>query len=615
MSLSDFYQPLNILSLFQGLVLLWMWDCLGVMVAGKIGFSPHTRPAWWISGMVLVILIWRLLWPVTGLTLGVWMVVAFFGVISFLGTRRNQKFSIPLHKLLNRKWFFLPLLILAPVLWVKISLPPIGGDETSYHFWPPSAVIHQGYRNQPPDFYSYIPRTLDDLYLFAFTITRSYSLARLFHLIIVLSGLLTVGNWIEKHWGGRGKNIWDGTCLFFAVNLVSTATSGFVDAATASVVLIAISIAIPFAFTALNELFVWWAVAVSFKYSALFPMMSYSGFLLPFWRSYLIRIPRLMLIFIIFGGFWMVRNFVLFLNPVYPITFGGDMFTGWTVPLTFGNRQAVIRELTLGGSSLFPLFITALFVLFVFRISRFRILYLVLAGWFLEALLVRLTGSFIIRYYYHWIFLLGLFTIAPFFSVVSGWRRWVVAVYGCFFAFIFTSHIINTVAFVYSPYFTPSHEVSYSLGRSTINHWVEENHPETSEIINYCGRESLTPSILIIADPELMWFTSKTNFRAFLVNCIAQPLDLKNPTQALLSNFNRVNQTNVLLASSFPCLSPEELPGLLIENADDHEIRNYPYALSQRGFNNKLVCAAQEVAPNLYTIESEKVKDLIHAAN
>ncbi len=481
-------------------------------------------------------------------------------------------------------WLFgLALVPLLPVLFVKFSLPPYFGDEF-YHYLPPAGILYPAAAQKISDLYNFLPQSLDNIYRLTFVLTRSYVVARILHFAIVVSALLTVGEWLKNQWGNLIHRLWQLGSLYFALNLSSTATSGLVDAATAAVVLLAIIASISGSFLAAVA---WWGIALGFKYSAIVPMLAWGLLTLPLVWQNRRGWPAAVMLFMITGGYWLARNLWLTGNPIYPLGNFPAFFSGWTVPIAFLSLPQVARELFLGSWQLaIPLLVSIPFLLLA-RYSHKRLIVTMLGVWLIEVITVKFLGGFLVRYYYHWIFLAGIILLLPL-AFPSRFRF----VYALILAAVFVPHLANTLNFIYTAEYLPRQQVRYAIGQVSINDWIDQSYPQMAAVIKLCGQPGPWRTLHLF-DPDLMWFTTATQFKGFLVNCVPRAHDISQEGYATPSG---------LLASSHPCLPDSQLPSLIHDSEVGWELKNYPHALGQRQYNNYLVCKSRLVLPALYEL-------------
>ena len=99
---------------------------------------------------------------------------------------------------------YLPLLLLLPVLplvFIKASLPPWIWDEMAYHYISPYTLFYEPAWKLSSGFIENLPRLLETSYIALFSLTKTYATARLLHLTIFITALITVYKFMKDHLG------------------------------------------------------------------------------------------------------------------------------------------------------------------------------------------------------------------------------------------------------------------------------------------------------------------------------------------------------------------------------------------------------------------------------
>ncbi len=196
LKLSDFFQPLNFQTLFYFLLLFLFLDILGTFLK-KILIKPEredeSRVINWLIGL--------------GFFIFVWFIVGFFVlpqrtpiiisiVVLFLASIPSYLKNKEVVKLIRTLWQVrIPILLISfllPAVFVKASLPPYYSDEMAYHFINPSALTRDlwVFWKFNGGLYMNLPRILDTFFILIFSLTKTYSIARLFHFTILATSLI-----------------------------------------------------------------------------------------------------------------------------------------------------------------------------------------------------------------------------------------------------------------------------------------------------------------------------------------------------------------------------------------------------------------------------------------
>ncbi|MBT4359154.1 MAG: hypothetical protein HOD22_04345, partial [Candidatus Pacebacteria bacterium] len=221
------------------------------------------------------------------------------------------------------------LLILAS-LYLSAMQPPHATDELHYHFPQARMVAETGKVGWSFDghyFYGNIPKLMEVIFATGLAV-QGYQLAHLLNFLIMIGFLLVVFGVINKVSGKKAASLAVLLLLLFE-DLTWNATVGFVDSAT-----------VAYEISALLIFLVWlvakkkdrsklvitgslMGVAMAIKYSPV-PTLLFILVLLLFSRKkqalkdlFLLGLPALF-----FGGYWYIKNLILFSNPFYPMYFG-----------------------------------------------------------------------------------------------------------------------------------------------------------------------------------------------------------------------------------------------------------------------------------------------------
>ena len=605
--LQDYFKPHTLLSLLSLLYLLFAFEVSGwgLTKALKIKTPNFLRPATWLFGlgqMVFLIFLSHFFVPYNGQ-----LVILFATLIAWPWVK--QYFKTSQHKKLFKilKLLKLPLLFfspLAPLVFIKTSLPPHIWDEAVYHYISPYKLVHEKawhFRG----LYDSVPRLLDTTYISLFALTKSYASARLLHFLVYLTSLSSIYLFTKKHLSVLAGLIVFVILTYLQIPLLIQSTWGYVDlGVTAFITLTTLSLVEFFVKknTNLVYLFLLFAgLGLGTKYNALAPSLiigSFFLFQLIFKRS-LKNLKSKKLIIVILsslalGGYWYIKNWLITGNPIFPFFFDckvpgcgvGQSFFDWTTALTLKNLPEIISQLLFNHWLLTPLSIAIIFLgLFLSRKNIRKILLLLLLTVAGEYVLLSFFAGFIRRYFYHWVIVLNLVFAISLYLVVRKiifktpiWLKNIaVVVFLAATAFIGFKKIVN----LYKPYLPRQenyYQTRFALGRASIKDWTKWTLPATSEAIFWCDKQENLTTIMV-KDPFLLWFTNETRFPIFLTNC-----QIRESSE---------DQAQYYLSLD-DCSTPDKLPR---SHKQEDERR-----LQMAWENHKIICKSEKIVPGLYRL-------------
>lgn len=602
--LNDFH-PFGPLDLLLLAFLYLSFDSIGCLFGKFFKLPEFSRLFWWILGLSFYSFFW---WFILDQNFNSLIILTSLGFCFLIGLPFQLKSSNLLKNWQSNSLIFLPLAVLSIALYVKTSLPPYWGDEIGYHYYSPSEVLRPELTTRRQDLYFFIPQSLDNVYRLTFAVTNSYAVARSLHLLIVISAFLTVANWLRKHFNKLTTSFWLIFSPFLTVNFTSMATSGLVDMATASTVLVSLlltwELLITLNWSFFHGIVAFWATSIGFKYSTFIPLLSATSVSLGYLLATKNLRPKILLPkligaipwFLFFGGFWLLRNFLLKGDPIYPMLGKSNFFTGWTIPISINNINIIAQEIFTGSKLLgISLFASLAFSLLSYR--KLSLVHgLIISTWFLEILIVRKLGGFLVRYYFHWPYIAGLIMLIPL-TFKSKFKY----LYLVFVVIVFTAQVSHTIKFVYGSYFTPKLESDYAFRKIDLTNWLKEKYPNNVDIYLKCNKNTQTLDPIYIADPDIMWFWTNSQIQGFLRGCYFKFFDLGFPQITNLPNFDQ----SFLLYSTHDCQNEGVLPSQTQNTDGNRELINYPYAINQRKLNNNLVCNGEKITPSLYLVPGE----------
>lgn len=622
--LSDFYQPLNMSILSISLLLFIFFDALGTLVK-KFIFKPinndTSRILNWLLGFGFYMFIWfvlRLFIPPhqTSVLISI-AILSFASLPSYFKNRE-------LHKLFVSIWQIkVPLLIIAPFLpavFVKASLPPYYADEMAYQFIPPYFRNLIDVWRFDGGLYSNVPQLFNTFFNLAFAITKTYSVVRLFHFLILVTATAYAYLKLKIHFGRLSAFLFVFAFFSLPIDIVLTATLGYVDVATYSFILIGIINMIDFLYSKKTEpMFlsvVFWAMALGTKYTAVTIFVTFSMVFIAviFYKYKLIFLKltqprfliRCIILFILFGGYWYLKNLIAYGNPIYPFLLPclryaqycetqAANFFAWTTPITLRNIPGIIKELLPANFPLQVALFVAPVLAYLNRNPKTKILSLILTLTIvLEFLLLKQFSGFYPRYQQHLqLLMLLLITIqvnnrynSDILRIISNTFYLVV------FGYILAS-FVTTVIYTNSLKFVNWTEINYARGKISIYGWVDQRFPKVKSGIDWCENPpGGKPLALARYDPDMIWYEYDGFMRSFMTNCYFEnpPLD-DLPIDKVLSTAREKKL-------QFWTITPNHcLPQADVKRHLDYEGEHQLYL---RQLNNIIVCNSKEVKPNLY---------------
>jgi hypothetical protein len=631
--LGDFFQPLNFLTLFYFICLFLFFDFTGTFIKHKLLkiSDKGTRIVNWLLGFGFFIFLWFLLslfiTPGRDQILISITVVTIFTLPDYI---KNGEYKHLIGEIWNLRT---PLLVIAPFLpavFVKASLPPYYSDEIAYHFISPFTLHTLAPIKYLGGFFSSLPRTLDLFWQLVFTLFHTYSVARLFHFMILVTAILFTYLILKKNFGFLSGFLF--VLIFFALpqDIVFTSTLGFVDVGAFSVLLVGVVSAIDFFLTedrgSLLLATAFWAMSLGIKYTGLtafVPFLTTFLVTLCMLRKRLFRlfsagfVIKLMVIFLLFGGFWYVRNFIWWGNPIYPFIFPcwgthvlkcpitSSYFGNWTTKINISNLMPILNQL-------FP---KAWFVLVAIAVSPIlafltkgkeikRIFILIFIPVILELIILKYFSGFTIRYQQH-LQLYLILTIAIIFT--QKYRKRFINVTTAGVLILLMVGSISLYVFTLRYTYTQSlnrNEVLYAIGQMTIYDWVDIHFPRMKFITRWCENPSDNkPTPLAVFEPPLIWenlqYDDEYYLRSFVTNCFVETPAFKNLTTTEVQ-YLKEKKMNVWIASISKCVPPDQI------------VPTYPYEtesdLSMRKTNNKIICQSTEVGQHLFYFDYTKIK-------
>src|SRR6185369_15566076 len=283
LKLSDFFQPLNIVTLSYFFGLFIFFDIVGTFIKNKIlniKNDKYSRILNWLFGFGFFVFLWfvlSLFIPPSQTSISVSIVILF--LITCFPYFKNQDYK----KLFKSLWDLkVPILIIVPflpALFVKASLPPYYGDEMAYHFLAPSSLLNITTVKYPGGIYADLPRILDFFWQQIFTLFHTYSIARLFHFTILATSMVYAYSIIKKNFSILPAFLF--VFVFFSLpqDIILTSTLGYIDVGAYSFLLIGLISGIDFLVSRETDSLVlsglFWAMNLGTKYTGISTFLSF----------------------------------------------------------------------------------------------------------------------------------------------------------------------------------------------------------------------------------------------------------------------------------------------------------------------------------------------------
>lgn len=630
MSLINFFAPLNFQTIFISFCLLFLFDIIGtyiINIALKID-NKNIRILNWLVGFGFFMFIWFLLsFFIPYSRINIFISILFLLVLTLPRYIKYKNYR----EIINEIWFLrLPILIILPFLpaiFVKASLPPYYSDEMAYHFISPFAVTHLKAISYTGGIYADLPRIMNMFYEIIFSLASTYSIARIFHFLILVTSMLYTFKILKLSF-----NWFTGfafVLIFFSLpqEIVLTSTLGYIDVAAYSFILIAISSFIGFyKFRSIDYLYVlsiFWAMNLGTKYTGVSTFFVFVIMFLTLWLIdpncplKLIK-PKILLKIVIllltFGGYWYLKNFIWYGNPIFPFIFKcwgshietcpqmGGFFGTWTTQITFNNLYLILSQLFVKNKILHLL--VAMIPLFCFYIKDFKtkiITFFMFACVLIELLLLKYFSGFYIRYQQHLqLYLLMSIVIMLTSELTNKTVQFISKIMMALLILVTISLYIYNITYFNSLKFLTWEEINYSIGRINIYNWIDNKFPAMKYTIKWCENSDNGKSKKLARfDPDLIWFDYDGLKRVFILNCdyINPPLydqDIKKIIPSAIEN-----KLQFYIASKGRCISDDNVVKLHPTERDD--------MLYLRKINNKIICNSKEIEPNLYYFDYTKL--------
>lgn len=631
MKLTDFFNPLNFQSLVQYILLFLFFDILGTYAKRyllKPSESDSTRIINWLIGLGLFVFIWFMI--SLGVPYTANNILISIGVLTFVSTPyyiKSQAFKSLASDVLRLK---LPILLIVPFLpavFVKSSLPPYYGDEMAYHFISPYSVMHLEALKYRGGLYADLPRLMNMFYEIIFSLTKTYSIARLFHFTILTSSMLYAYKVLSKRFGWITGFLF--VLLFFSLpqDIVLTSTLGYIDVAAYSFLLIAIVSGVSYIIKPENEYLilsvVFWALNLGTKYTGISSFVFFALSLIIILIiskqiKSLINIKNMTLLlvtFLIFGGYWYIKNIILYGNPIFPFLFdcwgshieqcpqSGTFFGDWTTKINIENLYLILSQLFSKNKIIQLLVLVTPFLSYFINDKKIKtVVYFMYATVFMDLIFLKYFSGFYVRYHQHMqlYLLIGLCL-----TLLYKYQNRIL--YSITRLILVLLTLYSSVFYIYNVNYSNSlkflnwNEINYSIGRININEWIDLYFPSMKYTIRWCeDGDLLSPKYLARYDPDLIWFDYDGLSRSFMLNCeYVNPIPENIPISEVIS-YAIKNKLVFYISSPNKCTDDNNVvPKFSYER---------PYQTTLRKLNVKIICNSKEIEPNLYYFDYKTLK-------
>lgn len=430
-------------------------------------------------------------------------------------------------------------------LYLTAMQPPYASDELHYHLPEVQQIVDNhkidlSFGGHP--FYGNIPKLMEVILAVGKTIS-SYQLSHALNFAVFLGFLLVVFGFIKKHYGIRAASFAVLLLTFFD-DMTWNATTGFIDTATTAFEISALLFILNWSAQKDKLSFYLSAILIGLAVSLKYSPLPTAVFILA-----IIAVNRVNDLFIyilpavIVGGFWYIKNIILFKNPFYPLYFGHagypeDQYKSLIDAIQeFGPKtpayffHLTTRYLTTNGIFIFLSIYIAPIFLFIkkqnkFRISLFLYFLLYTIYWFLIA-------THQIRF-----LMTGLVISIIILSVIASKVKeiyFAVTVLLILVVSLFYSKNIAHIDYksVWSGFWnTKFHlvERQYALGNVSQDQFLTRQFGCQYSAIKYLENNNLKGTVI---DNWSVWFAPSVSFYADKNNFQSVTLDLSKPSSQL----------------------------------------------------------------------------------
>jgi len=624
--LNDYFHALSPLVAGQLVLIILGFDVIG---NGLVNLVTDKQTSWfrsahWIIGMGLFVSIWFVIhFFVPYLDYILWLLLFVLGLIFFRWYQKRFSVSDLLATVVWFEVFVLLSLPLIKYLFVQISLPPFAWDEMAYHFYSPAQVISE--RNwdfSNPGFYNMMPRLLETLFVATFAMSKTYVIARCLQLLLIVSVIVSVSRFLAA------KNSWLVAVIYqyLAVNLnmaiILASTTGYIDAGAGGLTVLSILLLFQANESKNKKIFylsvIFMALSLGIKYSnvaAVLALMASAGFVFLLRQrqkvvKYLVQNQNNIFVFLltslvlwlVFGGYWYLKNLILTGDPVFPFLSGqgSENLQNWGyTQFKLSNFKTIITAV-FTSFELYQISLLSISIAILMTLNKKRIHYTV---WILmvilvEVLLVQFFSPFYPRFFYHWLLLVPLL-------LVSGIDLRFEKIKEHHFSQLLISFLLLLLVFHFSaPIIRENKDTNldiknildddwwYATGKHDFEGWLQKRWTGQYSYLKWCDqRPEMTQ--LLTSDPEMIWLHPGLT-RIFLTKC----------------NFKIIELSNDLSASASAELLFKNNQGYYVSAADCGSQIYEPFkedvaAKKMYDLNQAIICKVKKTSDYIYLIGQE----------
>jgi hypothetical protein len=547
-----------------------------------------------------------------------------FGVVSLISLPvylKEQKWKETLKVWRGSLPMLVIFLVLFPLVFIQASRPPVEWDEMAYHFISPQSLYNlsqfwsfNGY------LYMDVPRSLDIFYILNFSAIRTYSMARLVNFMFLLTGVAYAYNFLKEKFSLLSALFFTLAILSVPQTLVKHSTSGYVDMPANALVLMVFVTGVVFVLKPNKKelllIVLLASISAGIKYTVLMPLLPLVLIIFIVilfkkgsYKDYLNKklIINALIIAIVFGGYWYIKNYYFYENPVFPFLFdckspfgdacarGSSFFGSWTTKVSFETVLPILRELLVDNVPLAVLtLLLPIWALFSKNSETRKTFILLGTAVVLEFLALAKFSGFHFRYHQHLQFII-IFLVSTQLA-----NRYSSQTFNRIAKFVIALATMLLIPyFIYATYYNYYHvsfrqETKYALGMVDIYQWIEWRMPKVVEFAKWCSEQDQTVKV-VQHDPDMIWYSYDGLVRVFLVNCQLTGLPLGDKT---------VDETRKLIVEDdlkFYLISPNECVGEdEVKKKNDFET-DERFLMRKR--NNMMVCSGEKVVDSLYYID------------
>lgn len=641
--LSDFFQPLIPVNLFLALLLVFFFDIFGSYIKSFFLTDKRTlhdtRILDWLIGFSFFITLWFFVgFFIEPNQTNILISILLFLIISLPKYLINNKYK---ELIVLPKKNIIPILLLIPFLpsaIVKASLPPYFADEMAYHFISPYALLHQlntFWNFTSGGLYLNTARLMDEFYILGFSLTRTYSIVRLIQFLILATSLIASYAFIKKVFGFLPAFLFVFIFLSLPQDITFTSTIGYVDVPAYAFLLVAMVLSLVFLFKKKKEYFIlslaFWAMSIGTKYTSLEAFVVFllaTLFIYAFtYKSLKVFADKVLwvkslTVILIFGGYWYLKNFFIFGNPLYPFFFhcwgkyatecgtSGSFFGTWTTPINLKTFYPIIMELLPTNRIVHISIIISATLVWLSNNKKVKnLLFLLVITFFGELIILKYFSGFVVRYQQH--LQLFLILVIALVSAVNFKNRYLKAARALVLLAILGSTSIlyfRTVKNTNSLASVTWQEINYSIGKIDIYDWIKSRLPNAYQATFWCENPPGGSVALARLDPDMIWYEDSGFMRSYLINCYYENPDLGEGDIKKIKSVAINRKLNFWTVTINPCVPENQVKSKQELKDSNINIENLQKLLSMRKLNNAVVCNSQEILPNLYHFDYRNLR-------